>query len=461
MFVLGREKAKDEFDRLLAEGMSFMEARSMMREKERRRREGAVNEQVDKFAALFVTSSAGVSKAARSESTRGPPLGPPIIKSLSAISLGRLPESRQPLDLMDRPLSETESVDVAVRHAYVTGVLDLKACKLTAIPPRVMSTLLIQFGNVTSINLNSNLLTTVPAGLAPLCPRLTELSISNNRLKDVPRSILYLPRVTELNLSFNKIEAVDVLQAPEMQILRINSNYVSSLDNMSYLRKLHTLHMDNCHMSQLTAHMKKLKSLTYLDLSHNTLVSLALPSREAAESKSSKEKSGASNGGSDQPTAVVAATAALGDTREWEEVLDPFTGRKSYFCKATKEVRRTKPAGFDLQQAKREQKLRLQRQQQLEKAAAMGLGPVEVPSNVTVESVRPSTSSASLISAKQADVPLWQQFVDEGAWWFVLFVVPTGTHFGSVGCQPPVIRTFTTQGQARRLGRYRRKNPLR
>jgi Leucine rich repeat len=256
-------------------------------------------------------------------------------------------------------------------------------------------------------------LTTIPAGLAPLCPRLTELAVSNNRLKDVPRSILYLPRVTELNLSFNKIEAVDVLQAPELQVLRINSNYVSSLDNMSYLRKLHTLHMDNCHMSQLTSHMKKLKALTYLDLSHNTLVSLALPSREASESLSGKGKHGTN--ASDQPTAVVAATAALGDTREWEEVLDPFTGRKSYFCKATKEVRRTKPPGFDLQQAKREQKMRAQRQRQLETAEAMGLRPPEVPSNVTEDLVlRPATASISLISTKLGNAPLWQQCIDEG-----------------------------------------------
>ena len=408
MFILGREKAKDEFDRLIAEGKSFVEARAIMREKERAKRDNVTQARVDKTLALFDTSSAGESKLAKSASTYGPPLAISSIKTLSAISLQRLPEARQPLSLSNRVLKDVELVDVAIRRSYVNGILDLRGCQLTAIPGRAMNTLSVQFGNITSINLNGNLLTTIPPAMAPLCPRLTELSVSNNKLRDVPRSILYIPKVRELNLSYNLIEEVDVLQAPDMEVLRLSNNRVSSLDNMSYLRKLHTLHLDFCLMSQLTGHMRKLKNLTYLDLSHNTLVSLALPSREAAVSKAALA--------GEKTDAIVASSAAkVGDNRVWEEVLDPFTGRKSYFCKSTKEVRRTKPPGFDEQDARRREALKKQRTELVAKAAELGLGPYEAPpmERPPTAPVHNAASSTDMI-LRPSTAQLWQEFIDEG-----------------------------------------------
>lgn len=406
MFMLGREKAKDEFDVLLSEGKSFQEVRRLMKERERARRDGVVKDEADRYAAMFQTSSAGVTKEAMLASNRGGPLALSEVKNLSAISLQRLPESKQPLDLLKRPLTDMELMEIAVRRCYVTGILDLKNCHLTEIPGKAMNTMMVQFGNITSINLNSNLLTTIPHSFAPLCPRLTELSVCGNKLKDVPRSILYLPRITELNLSENRIENVDILQAPLMEVLRFSNNYISSLDNMSYLRKLHTLHLDYCHMSFLTAHMKKLKALTYLDLSHNTLVSLALPSREATASKAQK-KDGKGSG------AVQSAEAKIGDTRVWQEVFDPFTGRKSYYCRQTKEARRTKPPGFDIQQAALAEKHRLQKEAVDRKAATLALAPVEIPEHLKDSASLPLMRSESSTLKEPPKVDPWMELVDD------------------------------------------------
>jgi hypothetical protein len=419
MFLLGKERAKDEFDLLLASGMSFSEARAALREKERSRKEGSLAKKCDEYAAQFHTSSAGVTKEAMSLSNKGAPLAISSIKSLSAISLQRLPEARQPLSLANRVLTDAELVEVAVRRAYTSGSLDLKNRNLSTVPPKAMNTLLVQFGCLTSVNLNSNALTTLPHSFAPLCPGLTELFVSSNRLRDVPRSILQLPKVTELNLSFNRIAEVDVLQAPEMEVLRLSNNYVSSLDNMSYLRKLHSLHLDYCHMSVLTAHMKKLKHLTFLDLSHNTLVSVALPSREAVASKAAKSGAAAKT--------VQSAVAAVGDTREWEEVLDPFSGRTSYFCKQTKEVRRSKPPGYDAQIEKKKAKDKLQHDTVL--AGALKLASIAsergdefVPASEKARTaqadgkglLQATVSTSTLLQVPEPIGDPWKELLDEG-----------------------------------------------
>jgi Leucine-rich repeat (LRR) protein len=89
-----------------------------------------------------------------------------------------------------------------------------------------MSTLLLQFGIVRSINLNNNRLTTLPAGMFPYCSRLTELSVCNNRLREIPRSILLLPNLISLNLSMNHIKEVAVIKAPLMEVLKLSHNHV-------------------------------------------------------------------------------------------------------------------------------------------------------------------------------------------------------------------------------------------
>ena len=73
------------------------------------------------------------------------------------------------------------------------------------------------------------------------------------------------------------------------------------------------------------------------------------------------------------PEVEAVVSLAYGDNRVWEEVLDGVTGQKSYFCMSTKEIRRTKPPGFDAQVASRAAKLEKQRQDLIKAAGSLGL----------------------------------------------------------------------------------------
>ena len=283
MFILGKEKGKDDYDRLIQSGKSYREAREYLAAKERARRDDAVAAEMSVAAAVFDTSSAGVVKAAKFNSTFGVAFGMTATKMLSATKLSRMPEEKQPIALLNRPMTDTDLLNERLQHALTSGILDLKSCNLTTVPGRAMSTLLLQWGNVRSINLNNNRLTTVPAGMVPYCARITDLSVANNRLREIPRSILLLPHVETLDLSQNHISKLEVIKAPKLTILRMSHNHVSEIDNMSFLGNLRLLHLDHCHLTQLSSHIKKLKNLTKLDVSYNTIISLALPSRDATK----------------------------------------------------------------------------------------------------------------------------------------------------------------------------------
>ena len=94
--------------------------------------------------------------------------------------------------------------------------------------------------------------------------------------------------------------------------------------------------------------------LLFIACQYNTLISLAMPSREAVSSKESAKKTS---------TVDVEPIVALayGDKRVWEEVHDRVTGQRSFFCRSTKEVRRTKPPGYDTQVLERAKRLTQQR----------------------------------------------------------------------------------------------------
>jgi hypothetical protein len=468
MFLLGREKSVDDYDQLLASGKSFREARQFLADKERRRKGAAVDAASAIVLTAFDETPAGVGKRGKFLSTRGVALPISAIKSLSATSMRRLPEAKQPLALLKRPLTDTELVDHAIQQAYVTGDLDLKNCNMTVVVPREMTTLMLQFGNITSMNLSNNKLTDLPSGLAPLCPRLTELSVANNRLRHIPKAILSLPMVTMLNLAQNHIEEVAVIQGPEITTLRLNHNHVTSLDSMSFMKKLRSLHLDHCHLVELSSHIKKLKMLTLLDLSYNTLVSLALPSREAAVSVSKMEKK--------KPKLGVAAPV-YGDTRQWEEVTDPVTKQVSYFCKATREVRRRKPPGFDEQLKVRTMRFEQQKEAVLRAVAALPpreeVVPVELVA-VLEENRRKRQEREELDAANARYADDWYKAAIAESWQEIFDPCEccTGVRpsrsphlphhqcvseagWCAVSVQRPDTRTFTTRTAGRRRGRAR------
>ena len=113
-----------------------------------------------------------------------------------------------------------------------------------------------------------------------------------------------------------------VLKAPQLTTLRLSHNHISELDNMSFLVKLRVLHLDHCHLVRLSAHIKKLKCLVKLDVSYNTIISLALPSRDATASKQKKQQKALAQAVDPNAPPEVDAVVALayGDNRVWEEV---------------------------------------------------------------------------------------------------------------------------------------------
>ena len=134
---------------------------------------------------------------------------------------------------------------------------------------------------------------------------------------------MQLPHVVTLDLSQNHIENLASVKAPEMTTLRMSHNHVADFDNLSFMLNLRLLQLDHCHLVRLSAHIKKLKNLTKLDVSYNTIISLALPSRDAlvsklaqaqakAAEKAAKMAGGAANAAAGNVNGTVMIPARLG-----------------------------------------------------------------------------------------------------------------------------------------------------
>ncbi|KAK9025615.1 hypothetical protein V6N11_038476 [Hibiscus sabdariffa] len=109
-------------------------------------------------------------------------------------------------------------------------------------------------------------------------PNLWRLNLSSCNTSEFPNFVRNLPGLTEIDLSYNRIRVVEAnmfVKLKSLQQLDLSHNRPLSFSNINNLTvvlpSLTTLYMSSCNITQLSNFLTTQESLTYLDLSNNSI----------------------------------------------------------------------------------------------------------------------------------------------------------------------------------------------
>ncbi len=159
----------------------------------------------------------------------------------------------------------------SLQHCPALTLLDLSDNKLTQLPESV-----VKLQNLTSLYLANNQLTQLPESVVKL-QNLTSLYLADNQLTQLPESLAKLQSLTSLNLGGNQLtqlpESVATLQ--NLTSLDLRGNQLTQLpESVATLQNLTELDLGGNQFTQLPESVAKLQSLTSLNLGGNQLTQL-------------------------------------------------------------------------------------------------------------------------------------------------------------------------------------------
>ncbi|MEO0895200.1 MAG: leucine-rich repeat domain-containing protein [Bacteroidota bacterium] len=104
--------------------------------------------------------------------------------------------------------------------------------------------------------------------------KVYKLSLSGQKLKEVPRDLLYFPNIQVLDLGNNKIKLLpeDIALLKNLQVLIMTKNHLRYLpESMKDMEHLHTLFIANNRLVEFPAWLGGLSKLRTLNVSNNNL----------------------------------------------------------------------------------------------------------------------------------------------------------------------------------------------
>lgn len=297
----------------------------------------------DKFTTQFVETRLGT-------------CGVPTLNSMSvAIDRLRRKEAAQTNQFGSsiRVLKPTTSdrIKDAVRRAYGSQTLDLKALELIHIPSNeVYTTMLMQLARmIRCVNVSHNALRELPVEFCDAFPEAEVLIYKENALDSVPESLAKLQYLKNLNVECNQLLKLPLHLPSSLEVLIASRNRLAQLTNLHELTKLLQLDLSHNHFQVLPNGMMFLSKLKKLSLKGNRLVTLALPPKFVQDAEMKK-------GGEDQAFGLNQSfegeAELLMDPEEakklWRVETDPQTQESVYFHLTTRQVTRAKPKCFQV-----------------------------------------------------------------------------------------------------------------
>lgn len=104
-----------------------------------------------------------------------------------------------------------------------------------------------------------------------LFSQLTSLTISKNRIKNIPDEITYLTNLTSLDLHSNEIEKINKITLIRLEKLDLGNNKIKKISNINRLTNLKDLNISNNNISKIPRELVNMNSIRYLDLSGNCI----------------------------------------------------------------------------------------------------------------------------------------------------------------------------------------------
>lgn len=170
---------------------------------------------------------------------------------------------------LQAPFNELTLDDLHGRQPKSLTDINLSNNKIKSVPDAISS-----FRNAKKLNFNNNQIEIVTEQIGAL-HRLEELSFYKNKLKDIPESIYALPNLKVIDLYFNAIEKADLRlgQMQSLEVLYLANNRIYSLpDNLGQLPHLRELYLHNNRISNLPSSVRGLRQLTVLRINNNSIL---------------------------------------------------------------------------------------------------------------------------------------------------------------------------------------------
>lgn len=167
------------------------------------------------------------------------------------------------LSMVMKNLTEIpENVFLDAKEASVNNI-DLSKNKLSSIPDGVNHLL----GILSEINLSNNLLKTLPKFLSQF-ERIQFINISSNSFSELPKELGLLNTLRELNISNNHFMNIPscVFELKGLEILLARDNRIEEIDascnGLGAMKRLSTLDLANNNLSQVPAILGNLTNIT-------------------------------------------------------------------------------------------------------------------------------------------------------------------------------------------------------
>lgn len=256
-------------------------------------------------------------------------------------------------------LTDEPFATIQMRGCLGSGLLNLSNNELTAadVAALVCSTLALQCGAMTDVQLQGNFLTELPAALLQGARRATSLRLSNNRLGALTEDIDNLSRLRVLDLAKNKLRALPAslanitslerLSAPFNQLATVPAALGRTAPQLVCVRPRDA--RVNFLYGRPIRHMRTLYACRYLNLCGNFLT--ALPDGLAwATALTSLNVA--------QNALILLAFVRFFEEREegatrdaWLKHTDAASGAETWVNTATGDARREPPAHMSEEQA--------------------------------------------------------------------------------------------------------------
>lgn len=275
--------------------------------------------------------------------------------------------SSTPQEQQHRNQSEctrSDRIRDAVRRAYGSQTLDLKALELVHVPDEVYTTLLLQLARlIRCVNVSRNALRDIPPMFCAAFPEAEALVYKENALASLPANIAALAYLRSLDVSCNELVALPQHLPPSLHVLNASRNRLTHVPNLHTLTKLTELELSHNHFQVPPHGLMFATKLRTLRLVGNRLVTLALPPKLVEDAVDDRDEHGdaakRAKQQRDDDAQVAAALAGLGTDghaldpevakTHWRVQVDPETHASVYYHIATKTVTRAKPACFQVQ----------------------------------------------------------------------------------------------------------------
>lgn len=248
-------------------------------------------------------------------------------------------------------VARTIKVEEAIRRAYGSQVLDLKALELIHIPPQVFGTMLRQLARlIRTVNVSRNALCEIPREFCLEFLEAETLLYKENSLDKLPEDIAALAYLKHLNAECNQLMTLPLHLPKTIEVFNVSRNRLQRVPNLHALTRLVEMDLSYNLLQLLPNGIMALTKLKSLKLAGNRLVTLATLPRMACSTLDIIEAASAFDSGADgNPTGTV-GDGDGGDPeqekKQWRVEVDPETNNSVYFHIPTRQVTRVKPKCF-------------------------------------------------------------------------------------------------------------------